>query len=122
MTLHTRHWLRRETFVLIVCAAGFWSPACLSQGRPQEFREFLSKYAGKEILLISTSSDSLQFVDPDSTEKFVVVLDEVGSDVLLVHRTTDRGKRSFTYPIAHIRRITYLFGRHPYKRIVVELF
>jgi hypothetical protein len=122
MTFQSRHWFRRGTFVLILYAAGFSSPAGLSQDRPQEFREFLSKYAGKEILLISTSSDSLQFVEADSTQKFVVVLDEVGSDVLLVHRTTDRDKRSFTYPISHIRRITYLFGKHPYKRIVVELF
>jgi hypothetical protein len=122
MTHHVRRRFRSEIFVLIFCAAGFRSPAGLSQGRPQEFREFLSKYAGQEILLISTSSDSLQFVDADSTQKFVVVLDEVGSDVLLVHRTTDSDKRSLAYPIAHIRRITYLFGRHPYKRIVVELF
>ncbi|HEX7572827.1 MAG TPA: hypothetical protein VF514_07015 [Bacteroidota bacterium] len=107
---------------MVVFAVGFLSSTGFSQDRPEEFREFLSKYAGREILLITMSSDSLQFADADSTQKFVVVLDEVGSDVLLVHRTTDRDKRSFSYPIARIRRITYLFGGRPYKRIVVELF
>lgn len=68
------------------------------------------------------SSDSLQFDDADSTQRFVVVLDEVGNDVLLVHRTTGSDRRSFAYPIAKIRRITYLFGRRPYRRIVVEMF
>jgi hypothetical protein len=122
MILYAQDWFRRSTFVLVVFAAGFLSSTGLSQDRPPDFREFLSKYAGKEILLITMSSDSLQFPDADSTQKFVVVLDEVGSDVLLVHRTTDRDKRSFSYPIARIRRITYLFGGRPYKRIVVELF
>ena len=77
---------------------------------------------GKEILLISMSSDSLQFADADSTQKFVVVVDEVDDDALIVHRSTGNDKRSFAYPIAHIRRVTYLFGRRPYKRIVVEMF
>jgi hypothetical protein len=122
MIAYPRRWFMRISFVLALGTAGFSPPAGLAQDRPQEFREFLSKYTGKEILLISTSSDSLQFDDADSTQKFIVVLDEVGSDVLLVHRATDRDKRSFMYPIAHIRRITYLFGRRPYKRIVVEMF
>ncbi len=122
MIFHARDWFRRSTFVSAVFAAGFLSSAGLSQDRPPEFREFLSKYTGSEILLVAVSSDSLQFADADSTQKYVVVLDEVGSDVLLVHRKTDIDKRSFSYPISRIRRITYLFGGRPYKRIVVELF
>lgn len=122
MTLHARHLFRGRAFVLFLVAACCSSPAGIAQDRPSEFREFLSKYTGKEILLVNMSSDSLQFNDADTTQRFVVVLDEVGSDVLIVHRTTDSDKRSFTYPIAAIRRITYLFGRLPYKRIVVETF
>ncbi len=103
-------------------AVGVAPPAGLSQNRPALFRDFLSQYTGKEILLITMSSDSLQFDDADSTQKFVVVLDEVGDDVLIVHRTTDSDRRSFAYPVADIRRVTYLFGRRPYRRIVVEMF
>ena len=122
MILCARTLFRRTAFILFLAAACFSPPAGLAQGLPSDFREFLSMYTGKEILLINMSSDSLQFNDADSTERFVVVLDEVGSDVLVVHRTTNTDKRSFTYRIADIRRITYLFGRVPYKRIVVETF
>jgi hypothetical protein len=90
--------------------------------RPSEFREFLSKYAGKEILRISMPSDSLQFDDADSPQKYVVVLDEVGSDLIWMHRMTDGDERSYTIPIAGIRRITYLFDRRPCRPIVVERF
>lgn len=122
MILHARHLFRKTAFVLFFFAACFSSPAGFSQVRPSEFQEFLSKYTGKEILLVSMSSDSLQFDDADSTQKYVVVLDEVGSDLIYVHRMTDGDKRSFMYPIADIRRITFLFGRQPYRRIVVETF
>lgn len=122
MILHAPHQFRRRAFAVFLFAACFSPPAGLAQDRPSEFREFLSKYTGKEILLVNMSSDSLQFNDADTTQRFVVVLDEVGTDVLIVHRTSDTDKRSFTYPIADIRRITYLFGKLPYKRIVVETF
>jgi hypothetical protein len=112
----------RTAFVFFLIGPGFSPPAGLAQDKPSDFRDFLSKQTGKEILLIGMSSDSLQFDDADSTQKFVVVLDEVGNDVLIVHRTTGSDKRSFVYPIAHIRRVTYLFGRRPYRRIVVEMF
>jgi hypothetical protein len=122
MLYHARLLLRRTAFVFFLCAAGFLSPAGLAQKRPPEFRDFLSQYTGREILLINISSDSLQFFDADSTQRFVVVLDEVGNDVLIVHRTTGSDKRSFAYPIADIRRVTYLFGGRAYRRIVVEMF
>ncbi len=122
MLLQARSLLRRSAYVLLLCAAGLSHPSALAQKRPPEFRSFLSQYAGKEILLITMSSDSLQFIDADSTQRFVVVLDEVGNDVLIVHRATGTDKRSFAYPIADIRRVTYLFGGRPYRRIVVEMF
>jgi hypothetical protein len=121
--IHLARPLFRRTAIILFLAAGCFSPrAGLAQALPSDFREFLSGYTGKEILLINMSSDSLQFNDADSTQRFVVVLDEVGSDVFEVHRKTDSDKRSFTYRIADIRRITYLFGKRPYTRIVVETF
>ncbi|HMK38130.1 MAG TPA: hypothetical protein VK569_02240 [Bacteroidota bacterium] len=122
MLLQAGPLLKRTAFLLLLFAAGISRPAALAQQRPADFRSFLSQYAGKEILLINISSDSLQFFDADSTQRFVVVLDEVGNDVMIVHRTTGTDKRSFAYPLADIRRITYLFGGRPYKRIVVEMF
>jgi hypothetical protein len=122
MLLQQRILVRGTALLLFLLAAGFAQPAAFAQKLPPEFRSFLSQYAGKEILLINISSDSLQFDDEDSTQKFVVVLDEVSNDALIVHRTTGTDKRSFSYPIADIRRVTYLFGGHPYKRIVVETF
>lgn len=113
---------RRTALFLILLAAGPLRPAAVAQKKPADFRSFLSQYTGREILLITISSDSLQFVDADSTQRFVVVLDEIGNDVLLVHRATGTDRRSFAYPISEIRRITYLFGGRPYKRIVVEMF
>ena len=83
---------------------------------------FLSQYEGKEILLISLSSDSLQFADADSAQRFVVVLDEVNNDSMIFHRQAGDDRRSFSCPITDIRRITYLFAGRRYKRIVVETF
>jgi len=98
-------------------------PSCaLAQGTPTTIRSFLSAYTGKEILLINRSSDSLQFVDCDSAERFVVVLDAIRDDVFVVHRSTENDRREFEYPLADIRRITYLFGNMPYPRIVIETF
>ena len=113
---------RRTALFILLIAAGPVAPAAFAQKNPAEFRSFLSQYTGREILLITMSSDSLQFADADSTQRFVVVLDEIGNDVLLVHRATGTDRRSFAYPISEIRRITYLFGGRPYRRIVVEMF
>jgi hypothetical protein len=122
MIPHGRLPALRTAFFFFLIAPGLSTSAALAQDTPSDFRDFLSRQTGKEILLISMSSDSLQFADADSTQKFVVVLDEVDNDVLIVHRSTGSDKRSFAYPISHIRRVTYLFGKRPYKRIVVEMF
>jgi hypothetical protein len=122
MALHADPFIRRTAFFLFLLCAWLLASPALAQKRPAEFRGFLSQYTGKEILLINISSDSLQFVDTDSTQTYVVVLDEVGNDLIIVHRKTGTDKRSFAYPIADIRRITYLFAGTPYKRIVVEMF
>jgi hypothetical protein len=122
MIPHGRILALRTVFYLSLIVPGISPSAGLAQDMPSDFRDFLSRQTGKEIILISMSSDSLQFADADSTQKFVVVLDEVDNDALIVHRSTGSDKRSFAYPIAHIRRVTYLFGRRPYKRIVVEMF
>lgn len=114
--------VRRNTAIVLLLAAGLLRSGVYAQQRPPAFREFLSQYTGKEILLINMSSDSLQFFDADSTKRFVVVLDEVGSDVLILHRATGADTRSFAYPIADIRRVTYLFGGRRYRRIVVETY
>ena len=112
----------RGTWVILFLIAAVLSQGAIAQRKPQELRTFLAQYTGREILLISMSSDSLQFADADSTERFVVVLDEVSSDNMIVHRQTGTDRRSFSYPIADIRRITYLFAGRRYKRIVVETF
>ncbi len=122
MALHANPFVRRTAFFLFLLCAWFLTPPALAQKRPAEFRGFLSQYTGQEILLINISSDSLQFADADSTERFVVVLDQVGNDLIIVHRQTGSDRRSFAYPIADIRRITYLFAGRPYRRIVVEMF
>ena len=114
--------LRVAAAACFLLLAGSAMGTAFAQNRPALFREFLSQYAGKEILLLNISSDSLQFVDADSSRQFVAILDSVGDDVMIVHRATDSDKRSFAYPLSDIRRITYLFGGRPYKRIVVEMF
>jgi hypothetical protein len=122
MSAHTRVLFRGTALTVALLAFAMAPPPAMAQKLPAEFHSFLSQYTGKEILLINMSSDSLQFADEDSTKRFVVVLDEVNTDAMIVHRETGDDKRSFSYPLADIRRITYLFGGHPYKRIVVETF
>jgi hypothetical protein len=117
-----RSMARTSAVAFLLLATGFLRPNARAQNHPHQFREFLSQYTGREILLINMSSDSLQFFDADSTQRFVVVLDEVGSDVLILHRANGADTRSFAYPIADIRRVTYLFGGRRYRRIVVETF
>jgi hypothetical protein len=112
----------RRYVIIFLIAVGLSQPAAMAQKKPEELRTFLSQYTGREILLISMSSDSLQFADDDSTQRFVVVLDEVGNDNMIVHRQTGTARQTFSYPIADIRRITYLFAGRRYKRIVVETF
>jgi len=121
MLLRARSFSFRTCILIILVASGLSRPAT-AQKRPQDLKTFLSQYTGREILLISMSADSLQFADPDSTQRYVVVLDEVRSDNMIVHRQTGSDRRTFSYPIADIRRITYLFGGRRYKRIVVETF
>ncbi|HUI11674.1 MAG TPA: hypothetical protein VL221_15170 [Bacteroidota bacterium] len=111
-----------RTFGLFIMLIGAGTLSVRAQRLPQTFREFLAGNAGREILLVNMSSDSLQFDDADSSMRFVVVLDGVSGDLFTVHRSTPGDSRSFAYPIADIRRITYLWGGRPYKRIVVETF
>jgi len=120
MSIHARLAVRMCGLLLLLLAAA--APAALAQKLPQTFREFLAQHEGREILLLNMSSDSLQFEDADSAQRYVVVLDDVGSDLFTVHRSTQSDRRTFAYPIADIRRITYLWGGHPYRRIVVETF
>ena len=122
MFLRTHPLFRRAFLVFLVLPAGVLRQEATAQNNPQEYRSFLSQYTGKEILLLDMTSDSLQFQDADSTKRFLVVLDQVGNDILIVHRATGEDRRSFAYPLHAIRRITYLFGGHPYKRIVVEMY
>ena len=117
--MHTRAPRTCTLLALLLAAA---APAADAQRLPDTFREFLAQHTGREILLLNISSDSLQFEDADSSRRYVVVLDNVTGDMFTVHRTTPDDKRSFAYPIADIRRITYLWGGHPYKRILVETF
>ena len=91
-----------------------------SQKGPTTLREFLARYTGKEILLLDKTSNTIQFAEPDSAHLYVVVLDEIRDDAMIVHRATESDKRTFSYPIADIRRITYLFNKRPYRRIVVS--
>ncbi len=121
MPRHTRSVFRGTCVLIFLLSAGLSRPA-IAQKRPQEFRTFLAQYTGREILFISMSSDSLQFADADSTQRFVVVLDDVSDDTMILHRQSGTDRRTFSCPIADIRRITYLFGGRRYKRIVVETF
>jgi len=107
--------------LLVLLLAGA-ARSAVAQNLPGTFREFLARQAGKEILLVNISSDSLQFADADSTQRYVVVLDAVTGDFFTVHRSTPGDRRSFAFPIADIRRITYLWGGRPYRRILVETF
>ena len=96
--------------------------SAVAQKLPGTFREFLAQQSGKEILLVTMLGDSLQYDGADSTERYVVVLDGVTGDFFTVHRTTQGDRRSFVFPIADIRRITYLWGGRPYRRVLVETF
>jgi hypothetical protein len=89
-------------------------------GNPATVREFLSRFAGKEILIVNLLEENLQFDDADSLTRYVVVLDSVASEHMIVHRAAGSDRRSFEYPLAEIRRITYLFDGKPYPRIVIE--
>jgi len=103
-------------FVLIMNAQA------VAQQRPATLQEFLAQYTGKEVLLLDTSSGEEQFTDGDSTSRYVVVLDEVHDGYLVVRRNSETDRRTFQYPLADIRRITYLFDGRPYPRIVIETF
>ena len=91
-----------------------------ARGNPATMREFLSRFAGKEILIVNLLEENLQFDDADSLTRYVVVLDSVASEHMTVHRAAGSDRRSFEYPLAEIRRITYLFDGKPYPRIVIE--
>jgi hypothetical protein len=93
-----------------------------AQQAPATIREFLSGYRGREILLLDKTANALQFADSDSTSRYVVVLDEVDTDTFVVHRGSSDHRNSYTYSLAAIRRITYLFDGRPYRRILVESY
>ena len=120
MSAHARRYVLSCGLVVVLLAAA--SPAAVAQKLPETFREFLAQHTGREILLYTMTSDSVQFGDADSSQRFVVVLDGVSSDLFTVHRTVPDDRRSFAFPIADIRRITFLWGGHPYRRILVETF
>jgi hypothetical protein len=91
-----------------------------AQQAPATCHDFLSQYRGREILLLDKTSDTIQFDDPDSTNRYVVVLDAVDDDTFVVHRGSPGN--SYTYSLAAIRRITFLFNGRPYRRILVESY
>ena len=103
---------------LLLALAG--STRAAAQQAPASLRDFLSQYRGREILLLDKTSGTIQFDDPDSTIRFVVVLDNVDDDTFVIHRGP-RGN-SCAYSLAAIRRITFLFNGRPYPRILVESY
>jgi hypothetical protein len=97
-------------------------PRLLAQTNPlpSTFQEFLHQYVGKEILLLDGSSDLGQSDEADSMMRFVAVLESVSEQGIVVRRNLSGDKRSLSYSLANIRRITYLFNGRRYRRIVVE--
>ena len=79
MRRNARLFFMRTYVIIFLIAAGLPRPAAMAQKKPQELRTFLSQYTGREILLISMSSDSLEFADDDSSRmvgkgrRFIVV-------------------------------------------------
>lgn len=118
--LRSSRWQKWTVFLLLSAV----TPAmhAIAQQKAPTVRDFLSQYLGREVLLLDKTSNELQFDDPDSTTRFVVVLDNVGDDTFIVHRGTPAHETSFQYSLSKIRRITYLFDGRPYKRIVIESF
>jgi hypothetical protein len=94
----------------------------VAQQKPPTVRDFLTQYLGREVLLLDKTSNELQFDDPDSTRRFVVVLDDVGEETFIVHRGAPAHETSYRYSLSKIRRITYLFNGRPYQRIVIESY
>ncbi|HTR99861.1 MAG TPA: hypothetical protein VML00_08925 [Bacteroidota bacterium] len=120
--MHARATHFARIWILLLLLTGGGGRCAVAQKLPGTFREFLAQQSGKEILLVTMLSDSLQYDDADSTERYVVVLDGVSGDFFTVHRTAQGDHRSFVFPIADIRRITYLWGGRPYRRVLVETF
>lgn len=98
------------------------SPLTLAQPKPlpPTFEEFLQQYVGKEILLLDGSPDLEQTDEADSMQRYVAVLESVSEQGIVVRRNKANDKRSLSYSLANIHRITYLFNARRYRRIVVE--
>lgn len=106
----------------VAALVALWEPLAEAQTseNPTTFLEFLTQYVGKEILLLDFSPDMGDVSPSDSLQRYVAVLESVTENGIVVRRIAESDKRSLTYPLSYIRRITYLFNGRRYRRIVVE--
>lgn len=89
---------------------------------PPTFKDFLSTYKGKEVLILDKTTGVEQFVGGDASKAYNLTLNDVQNDYIVVSRTTETDKRTFAYPMSVIRRIIYLYDNKPYQKIVIELY
>jgi hypothetical protein len=109
--------------VLVVGLVGVGSTGLAQQrGNPATFREFLSQYKGKEILIIDRTGGQEQFTSGESSKAYLLTLKDVQTDYIVVSRNVESDKRTFVYPMSVIRRLIYQYDNKPYQQIVIEMY
>jgi len=89
---------------------------------PATFKEFLSQYKGKEVLIIDKTGGQEQFTSGESSKAYLLILKDVQNDYFVVSRNVETDKRTFAYPMSVIRRIIFQYDNKPYQQIVIEMY
>jgi len=116
--------MRSSLSVALLLVAGFVAAGDASAQRrgPATLREFLMQYRGKEVQILDKTGGSEQFVTGEPSKAYVLTLNDVQNDYIIVSRDTESDKRSFVYPISVIRRVIYMYDGKPYQRILLEMY
>jgi hypothetical protein len=110
------------TLTLFVLAQLVLPDAAQAQKKPATIKDFLLQYKGKEIQIMDRTGGTEQYVSGDPSKTYVLMLDDVQNDYIVVSRITAGDKRSFLYPISVIRRIIFAYDGKPYQMILLEMY
>jgi len=93
-----------------------------AQKHPPTVREFLLQFKGKEVQILDKTGGAEQFTAGDPSKTYILILNDVQNDYIIVSRSTATDKRSFVYPIAIIRRVIFQYDGRPYDKILLEMY
>jgi hypothetical protein len=107
---------------VVALALGAAAPGNSQQKTPPTVREILLSQKGREVIIMDRTGGQEQFVGSDASRSYIVTLQDVAQDYMVVSRNVDSDKRSFVYPLSVIRRIVTMYENRPYDRILIEMY